>query len=192
MTSERVTNVVKEAAHKIEESLATFSDLILDDDDDDEMDNTTDIRLEDAEGEQDDSCTGSGLLWKDYWEKKVPEPKGMLEGATQLLHASPTKYHMPDFYCYIRRNLMPQFPLWSKIILQDLSTFNKESYDDYLKLPQSIGANIWMKNQTSATVENVFKMKKADKTQLRVSSPYFVEKNWKEVKALQRQFVDDL
>ena len=189
MTTERVTAAVKEAANEIEESLATFSDLIVDDNDEDD---NTDGRLEDAEVKLDESESGSGLQWKEYWEEKVPEHTGVLDGATEMLDAPINKYHMPEFYSYLRRNLMPQFPLWSKIILQDLIVFDKESYDDYLQLPQSIGTNIWVKDQTNATVENVFKMKKADKTQLKVSIPYFVEKNWKEIKGLQRQFVDEL
>ena len=191
MATERVNAAVKEAANEIEESVATFSDLIIDDNDDDDHNNTG-CRLEDVDEKQDDSDSGSGHLWKDYWEEKVPEHTDVFENATEMLDAPINKYHMPEFYSYLRRNLMPQFPLWSKIILQDLSVFDKESYDDYLQLPQSIGTNIWIKNQTNATVENVFKMKKADKTQLKVSIPYFVEKNWKEIKGLQRQFVDEL
>lgn len=152
--------------------------MIIDDNDDDKNDNT-DGRFEDAEEREDFSDSGSGLPWKDYWEEKVPEHADGLKDATEMLDAHINKYHMPEFYSYLRRNLMPQFPLWSKIILQDLSVFNKESYNNYLQLPKSITTNIWVKNQTNATVKNVFKMKKGDKTQLKVSIPYFMEKTGK-------------
>ena len=191
MATERVNAAVKEAANEIEESVATFSDLIIDDNDDDDHNNMG-CRLEDVDEKQDDSDSGSGHLWKDYWEEKVPEHTDVFENATEMLDAPINKYHMPEFYSYLQHNLMPQFPLWSKIILQDLSVFDKESYDDYLQLLQSIGTNIWIKNQTNATVENVFKMKNADQTQLKLSIPYFVEKNWREIKGLQRQFLDEL
>ncbi len=41
-------------------------------------------------------------------------------------------------------------------------------------------------------MENVFKLKKADKSVLKQPIPSFVERNWREIKGLQRQFIEEM
>ncbi len=67
---------------------------------------------------------------------------------------------MPEFYEYFRRRMLPQFPLWSKIVMQDLTIFGGERCKKYLQLPSTAASNIWVKNKMNASVENVFKIKK--------------------------------
>ena len=82
-------------------------------------------------------------------------------------------WHICDTLCF------PQFQLWSKIILQDtFLSFVSQTGNTISRF----GNNVFVKNQTNATVENVFKLQKSDKSKLKQPIQLFIENNLKQVK----------
>ena len=96
---------------------------------------------------------------------------------------------MPKFLDYLHTVKFPQFPLWSKILLQDMFLSVATKTGDTVSMH---GNNIFIKNQTNATVENVFKQQKTDKSKLKQPIMLYIENNQKQVKSLQRQYIEEI
>ena len=80
---------------------------------------------------------------------------------------------------------MPFTNLWSSPCLGDLKRF---IYRYNYKLPAVLGGSIADSNQTNATVEHFFSLKKNDHLKLQQPLPHFIEKCRQDNRGLRRQF----
>ena len=184
MVTKMVTPKVEVSLKNLEESICTFYDI-------EDILEHEDAEPNIASLEQTEVTIGKGSSknpW--YWSNSIDGDESEKYGDDPDIsnESQGNKYYMPRFYQYLRNILLPQYPLWSKIVLQNLSMFPSKDYESVLQLPISTGNNIFTKNQTNATVENVFKTKKADKVKLPI--PAYIKNSWVGIKGLQRQFIE--
>ena len=70
---------------------------------------------------------------------------------------------MPEYFQYLKDNVLNIIPMLSRMCFGDLVHITNK-YEDFLTIPDTNGSrNYFMKNTTNATVEKSFAIQKADK-----------------------------
>ena len=186
---------VEESCQFIQDSINTFSHNEENSTKDDEP-QIDDVSLssenDEEEKEMDDITTAhadGSSQWQGYWDEILRECENNLLVSKQ---GGPNKYHMPEFFHYLRKSMLPIIAMLSRMCLGDLSHID-EKYEALLNVPETSGAkNYLINNTTNAPVEKFFAVQKSDKSELKLPLEMFIHKHWSELQGLRRQFWDGI
>ena len=186
---------VEESCQFIQDSINTFSHNEENSTKDDEP-QIDDVSLssenDEEEKEMDDITTANAdgsSQWQGYWDEILRECENNLLVSKQ---GGPNKYHMPEFFHYLRKSMLAIIAMLSRMCLGDLSHID-EKYEELLNVPETSGAkNYLINNTTNALVEKFFAVQKSDKSELKFPLEMFIHKHWSELQGLQRQFWDGI
>ena len=169
---------------KFSHAIHEFSDPIeLDIDEDDDNDDAE--RLTETLSNPDEEN-----VWITYWNERLSEM-----GKNEANHGDLNKYFMPKYFAFVSKNYLPSCVLWSRLLLGDLTRFNKQYIArTALNNFNPRQRNYLRDNNTNGQVEDFFGIKKncSFKGRRNMRLDTFIVENWKDNKGLQRQFVDGL
>ena len=101
----------------------------------------------------------------------------------------PNKYYLPSYMDYLKKELLPLIPLWSRIMLNSQHTFIKNISHSLNKV---IGKTALDAGSTNAYAENYFTFLKGCFQTIPVPLDIFIKTHFNDVQGLRRQYLDSI